>query len=308
MKFKADVYDRVTNLIIQRLEHAIAARESGKKWQRPWVNVAGYGQPVSITGTNYRGMNYVLLSMLSGIYPSQLFGTYKGWSKRGAQVRRGEKSNLVVFYKPMEKEDKKTKEKKKFLFMRYYYVFAAEQVDGFDLDSYMKSKEQSLPDKAERISHADEIAQAYVDGQNLDVKYGGNKACYIPSIDSVRMPSKKQFKSTEDLYSTLFHEFVHSTGHEKRLNRDFQNRFGSEAYAFEELVAEIGASMICNGLGIENEMREDHTDYLAHWLKVLKDDKKAIFTAAAAAQLACDMIVNSKEDDEESEEELEEAA
>lgn len=294
MKIKPDVYDRVTNLIVAALQRAEEKRKAGQEWRCPWVNVAGGGQPMNLYGRPYSGMNFVLLSILSSVYPSQLFGTYKSWGLKGAQVRKGEKSTIVIFAKPIERDeiDKKTGKKKKFWLVRGYPVFAAEQVDGFDLPVYLKAREAALPDVAQRYEAADIAFDAYCEAEKLLVEYGGNRACYETVIDKVRMPLKKAFKSTEDFYSTLAHELGHSTGHKKRLDRGLSTT-SREEYAFEELVAELSASMTCAILGLEQVPREDHADYLSRWIERLHDDNRAIFRAAAQAQKATNLVLKS---------------
>lgn len=306
MKFKPDVYDRVTNLIVASLERAEERRKAGQPWRCPWVRIPGAGQPTNLFGRPYHGMNFVLLSLLSMKYPSQLFGTYKAWNSKGAQVRKGEKSILVIFMKTIElKElDPKTGERKKFRLARGYPVFAAEQVDNFDLQAHFNKKQEALPNVAERHEKAEAVFAAYCETEKLPVVYGGNFACYEVNNDRVRMPLQEAFKSTEDLYSTLAHELAHSTGHKKRLDREMS----VTEYAFEELVAELSASMTCAILGLEQVPRDDHADYLSRWLDRMRDDNKAIFRAAALAQKATDMILKSMNVGTEVNEEVEMAA
>lgn len=288
-----DTYQRVTDIIVEALEKADALQKLGKEWRCPWQHTAMGGTPTSIHGHAYRGMNYILLSMLASIYPSQLFATYDQWKKRGAQVRRGEKSNVVILWKNLERINKDTGEKEKFWYIREFRVFAAEQVDGFDLAAHVASQKDKLPNKAERLETAEEIFADYCAAETLKVRFGGNRAFYSVSDDFVQMPLREQFKSTEAYYSTLAHELAHSTGAVKRLKREFGTRFGASAYAFEELIAELSASMSCAVLGIEQSPREDHAQYLASWLNVLKSDAKAIFTASTQAQKASDLILKT---------------
>jgi antirestriction protein ArdC len=292
-KSYADTYERVTTIIIEGLERAKAKRDSGQAWKCPWQNTAGNGTPISLHGRPYRGMNFVLLSMLAPVYPSQLFGTYRGWQEKGAQVRKGERGNLVILWKQLEKKDPDTGETESYWYVRGFTVFAAEQVDGFDLEKHFADQVAKMPNVAERLETAEQVMAAYCQAETLQVRHGGNQAFYSIDKDFVQMPLREQFHSTEGYYATLAHELAHSTGHEKRLKREFGKRFGSDAYAFEELVAELSASMTCAVLQIEQTPREDHADYIESWLRVMKEDKKAVFTAASKAQHASDMILKT---------------
>jgi antirestriction protein ArdC len=170
----------------------------------------------------------------------------------------------------------------------------------------MKRRVEALPSVAERIEAAEQAFVDYQAQQGLSVRHGGNRAFYAPGADMVQMPLREAFRSTEGYYSVLAHELTHSTGHERRLSRQFGKRFGDRAYAVEELVAELGAAMICGTLGIEAEPRDDHADYIASWLRVLKDDKRAVVSAAAHAQKAADLVLAQSA--VEAEHELHEAA
>jgi antirestriction protein ArdC len=169
------------------------------------------------------------------------------------------------------------------LIARGYSVFNAAQVDGYC------PKARPVISEAER----DAIAESYFAAIPARVEHGGNRACYYPGADYIRLPEFEQFKSGGHYYATRGHESGHWTGHESRCNRDFSGRFGDQAYAAEELVAELAAAFLCAMLGLENEPRPDHAQYLAHWLGILKGDKRAIFTAASKAQGAVDFLNNA---------------
>jgi len=296
---KSDIYERVTDRIVAGLEDALERRNAGHGYKLPWTMTAAGGEPRSLHGKSYRGINWALLKMLATVYPSQLFGTYHGWQERGGQVRKGEKGIPVVFWKWLKVADKDTGEDTEIPFARGFTVFGAEQVDGFDLDAYMKRQAEALPDVAERIEAAERAFAGYQDREGLPVRHGGNRAFYSPGADVVQMPAREAFRSSEGYYSTLAHELTHSTGHQRRLSRQYGKRFGDHAYAVEELVAELGAAMLCGSLGIEAEPREDHADYIASWLRVLKDDKRAVVSAAAHAQKAADLVLATTDADEE---------
>jgi antirestriction protein ArdC len=302
-----DIYQTVTDRLLAALEQAKTDQEAGRSWEMPWVRVRAGGSPVSIHGSHYRGINFVILFMLGGVYPSQLFGTYRGWQQKGAQVRKGERGIPVIFWKFIKVRDPSSGEEKTMPFARGYTVFAAEQVEGYDLAKHQKTELAKLPSVAVRIGAAELAVKSYLEAQGIKLAHGGNRAFYAPSADQVQMPMLEAFRSTEGYYATLFHELGHSTGHEKRLNRQFGKRFGDHAYAVEELVAEFSAAMMCARMGINTMQRDDHAHYLASWLKALKDNPKAAVSAAAAAQHASDLVLGVAPAVEETEE-LAEAA
>ena len=293
MSQRTEIFNRVTDRIVAALEKAQADMDAGLPWSMPWVQQGAAGAPQSVRGRPYRGINFAILSMLRGVYPSQLFGTYKAWQEKGAQVRKGEKGIPVIFWKFLTVADQATGEDKDIAFARGYTVFAAEQVDGFDLAAHQADAIAKLPHVAERLEHAETVMAAYATREAIQVSHGGAQAFYRPSTDSVQMPLREAFKSTAGYYSTLAHELAHSTGAEKRLDRNFSKstRFGDHAYAVEELVAELSAAMTCAALNIETETRVDHARYIASWLKALKADARAIITASSAAQKASDRVL-----------------
>jgi|SRR5215203_2096538 len=293
-KSKFDIAQHVTDVIVKAIEAGAG------KWQMPWHRVGGMvTEPVNQDGRPYRGMNVWLLWIVAeqAGYTSNVWGTYKGWATKGAQVKKGEKSTMVVFWKRSDykvKNENGEETDKKGLLLRFYNVFNAEQVEGYE------PKEKPVLTPIERIENAE---QFFVK-TGVTVKHGGNRAYYIPSQDYVQMPEFAQFKTSEGYYATLGHETIHWTGHETRLDRLLNTtRFGDEAYAFEELVAELGSAFICAHLGLANEPRPDHAQYIEGWLKALKGDKKAVFTAASKAQAALDFLTKQEE-----EVEVEEAA
>lgn len=272
-KKSVDHYQVITNKIIEMME------THGANWSKPWVESGMGGAPVSIsTGNPYRGINWMLLGMAG--YSDRRWGTFKAWQEKGASVRKGEKATSIVFFKQLEITDKDTNEQKNIPLLRAFSVFNAEQVEG--------APEMDLPEltPTELLDHAD----AYVQNTGALITYGGDVACYSPVTDKIKCPTADQFHSTESYYGTLLHELVHWTGHKTRCNRDLLNTFGSEDYAKEELVAELGAAFLCCDLGITPEPRQDHAGYLAGWLKVLKSDKKFIVRAATKAQAAIDHL------------------
>jgi antirestriction protein ArdC len=226
---------------------------------------------------------------------SNVWATYRQWAEIGAQVKKGEKSTGIVFWSKVDVKAANDDDKQSIMFAKGYNVFNAEQVEG-----YVQHEVVALSEE-ERNANAD----AFFDNIGATYVEDGSRAMYSPSRDEVQMPAYSAFHSAESYYCVKMHEYVHWTGSDKRLARDFSGRFGSEAYAFEELVAELGAAFGCADLQISPVVREDHAKYIASWLKVLKGDKKAVFTAAAKAQQAVDYLLNMQKDVEE---ELAEAA
>jgi antirestriction protein ArdC len=288
---KVDIYQVVTDRVLAGLEAAQARAAAGHRYSLPWVTVGALHEPRSLQGRAYRGINYVLLSMLGSVFPSQTFGTYKGWQAKGCQVRKGEKGIPVIFWKMLPVQDKATGQDKVIPFARGYTVFAGEQVDGFDCAAHLAASQLQFPNRAVSIAAADAAVKAFCGREGLGLEGHPSRAFYAPSRDVVCMPPMAAFQDTESYYAVLLHELGHATGHEKRLKRDFSGRFGSSAYAFEELVAEFAAAMMCARLHISNEPRADHADYIANWLQVLRDNPRAAVTAAAAAQKAADYVL-----------------
>lgn len=291
---KFDVHQEITNRIIDALETA-------GEFQLPWIRNKGgsFARPVNIASKNpYNGVNIVSLwvSAQAHDYPSNLWGTYRQWQDQGCQVRKGEKSSLVVFYKTLSVEQQNEQsgelENGGRMFARASWVFNAAQVEGFD------ALEQELPEEPA----FDPIAKAesFVAATKAVIAEGGDKACYVPSQDMIRMPDRRRFTGTdttmpaEAFYSTLCHELVHWSGAKSRLDRDLSGRFGSDSYAVEELIAELGAAFLCGDLGLALEPRADHACYIKNWLSVLKNDKKAVFTAASKASQVTNWLLNQE--------------
>jgi len=256
----------------------------------PWHTSGRFAfSPINVASKkSYRGINTVCLwaaAQAKG-YTSGEWGTYQQWQERDAQVRKGEKATLVVFWKfansaaESQSDSDTPASGSRLLFTRGYSVFNAAQVDGYTPKADL---ERSLP---ERIEQAD----AFFNAIGSDLRHGGNQAFYSPSGDYVQMPPFEAFKDSIGYYSVLAHEHTHWTANAARCNRELGKRFGDSAYAAEELIAELGAAFTCAHLGLSTEPREDHAQYIQSWLKVLKADKRAIFTAASKAQQAADWL------------------
>ena len=261
-----------------------AMKTSGTNWSKSWSVPTG-DQPTSMSsGKQYNGINWLLLSMSRSIngYQSGRWATFNQWKALGASVRKGEKSEMVILYKPIKVTDKVTGEEKQVPLMRSFNVFNADQVEGYDVPIETHHFED-MPATA-----ADDLAASV----GADIRHTDKAgAFYVPSQDFINMPLQAQFNSPECYAATLLHELTHWTGHETRCDRDIKNAFGSKDYAFEELVAELGAAMLCGSLGISNEPRDDHAKYLSGWITKLQDDPKAIFSAAAKAQAAATFVL-----------------
>ena len=285
---RSDVYDRVTARIVADLD------QGTRPWLKPWSTAAGDGVPLvprRANGTPYRGINVLLLwgAAQDGGYRSPFWMTYQQAAERKAQVRKGEHGALVVYadrYTKTETTETGEESDREIAFLKGYTVFNIEQIDGLPAELYPGPALPLAPAPAPLIAAAD----GFIAHTGAIVRHGGNRAFYAPGSDHIQLPPVAAFRDAESYTATKAHELVHWTGHRSRLAREFGKRFGDHAYAFEELVAELGAAFLCSTLGITPETRADHAEYLAHWLKVLKADKRAIFTAASHAQKAADYL------------------
>jgi antirestriction protein ArdC len=280
-----DVYRKVTDAIINAIEQGVGS------WRMPWHTNGRYAfSPINVTSHKpYRGINTVCLwaAAQAKAYERGEWGTYQQWQERGAQVRKGEKATTVVFWKfahdsaEAQDGDDSSRGGSRLLFTRGYSVFNVAQVDGY---TPAIDPDVTMP---ERIAHAD----TFFANIGADLRHGGNQAFYAPLPDHVQMPPFGAFRDGVAYYSTLAHEHTHWTANPARCDRQLGKRFGDNAYAAEELIAELGAAFTCAHLGLSTEPREDHASYIQSWLRVLKADAKAIFTAASKAQQACDWLV-----------------
>ncbi|CAN7771886.1 zincin-like metallopeptidase domain-containing protein [Pseudorhodoferax sp. LjRoot39] len=283
---KTDVYARVTDKIVADLERGV------RTWMRPWTvsgNPDPMGRPLRHNGTPYRGINVVLLwsDAIDKGFRSPTWMTYKQAQEFGGQVRKGESGSSVVYadrYTKTETNAQGEEAERAIAFMKGYTVFNADQIDG------LPARYQLTPSPALPAMPLIDAAEIFFAKTGAVVRHGGGHAFFSPAADLIQLPEPGAFRDPESYAATKAHELIHWTGHESREARTFGKRFGDEAYAFEELVAEMGAAFLCADLGIALEVREDHAAYLAHWLQVLKQDRRAIFTAAAHAQRAADFL------------------
>lgn len=299
---KATVYEIVTERILAALDKGVVP------WRMPWRTRGGSGIPKNLVSKKeYRGVNIFLLGAQG--YASPWWVTYKQAAAKGGQVRKGEKSTPVVFWKMY---DSKTRVRKdgtpdKAFVLRYYNVFNVAQCDGLNVP---EAPTEETPADFNPIGECEKVVLAYKTTPRIE--HGGSRACYIPSFDKILMPERESFEDPESYYSTLFHEMVHSTGHENRLNRDgIMNpiRFGSHEYSFEELVAECGAAFLCAHAGIIDATLDNSAAYIDSWRKKLSKEPKWLVEASGKAAKASDYILGDllKQATEEEEEE-EEAA
>ncbi|SAL05367.1 antirestriction protein-like protein [Caballeronia arationis] len=290
MKSQADVYTRVTDKIVADLEQGV------RPWTKPWkANNATprITLPVRANGIPYRGINVLLLwgEALAKGYQSNRWMTFKQALEMGANVRKGEHGSLVVYANSVSKteaNDDGEVTEHDIAFMKGYTVFNVEQIDNLP-EGYRSEPATEHQPSAAPLQLV-EFAETFFTRTGATVCHGGNRAFYAPGLDIVQLPPADAFDNAESYEATKAHEFTHWTSHYTRLNRQLGKRFGDEAYAAEELIAEMGAAFLCAQLGITPVTRADHASYLDHWLKVLKADKKAIFTAAGHAQRACDYL------------------
>lgn len=274
------VYETITNRIIETLESGVIP------WRKEWkvsASNGGGGLPYNLlTGKPYRGVN--VLTLLCSGYSQNGWVTYKQAQELGYQVRKGQKSSPVVFWKFFAKSEDKPP------FAKFYNVFNMDQLDGipaalpFDVEPF------------DAIEAAENVTAKYMgSASHPSLDHGGSQAYFRPSVDHVQMPPRESFTSPETYYATLFHEFVHSTGIKSRLHREELTgmvKFGDCEYSKEELTAEFGAAFLCAEAGISNEhLLTNSAAYIQGWVKKLKSDKTLLMAASQRAQKAADYIL-----------------
>ncbi len=267
-----DIKQEITDKIIKHMESA------GADWKKPWTST-NKGLPRNgISQTMYTGINSVHLQLqgfLQG-YASPDWYTYKQASSIGAQVRKGEKSTFGIFYSPIKIKDKTTGDDKSIPMLKSFYLFNRAQIDGLPEVEIVQNVVDSL-EAVEQIVHK----------VGAVVKHGQSGAFYVPSADYIGMPDIDAFNSSPDYYSTLLHELTHWTGHKSRLDRFAE---GVDAYAIEELIAELGSAMLCGIVGIVDSTVDGHAKYLNHWLTGLRNDKNLIMQASSKAWQAVQFV------------------
>lgn len=283
----AKIHAEITAAIVAELEQGVAP------WVKPWKSGPGGKCMPCNAATNrpYRGVNVLTLwsAALGCGYPLPRWLTFRQAHELGGHVRKGEKGTPIVLVKQMtvagERDDGTAQAgedgTRQVTFLRYFWVFNVAQVEGLPPHLYAVA-----PPEPEGERHG--RAEGFLNALGADVRHGGDRACYVPSLDCVMLPMYGAFEGPEHYYATSLHEHAHWSGHPSRLARDLSGRFGSRAYAAEELVAELTAAFLCAELGIEGRLR--HAEYIGSWLKLLHADTKAVFTAASQASRVADYL------------------
>jgi antirestriction protein ArdC len=273
------LYQSITAQIVAQLEQGAAP------WIKPWATDTSADRNL-VTNKPYRGINRLLLGMssMAAGYSSPVWATFQQWKAAGANVRKGEKATHIVFFKPVSKDvvsESGETEKESYAVIKGYCVFNAAQVDGLEIPA---------PVSAVTEFERHERAELTIVKTGAVIRHGGDAAFYAPSVDAIQMPNRAAFHGPANYYATAFHELTHWTGAKHRLDRDLdKGRYGNPAYAFEELVAEMGAAFMCADHGIQGELR--HAGYIASWIKALRENDRAIFKASALAQKAADYLL-----------------
>jgi antirestriction protein ArdC len=280
----ADVYAKATAAIVEQLKQGVAP------WSRPWSAVEpGMGMPRNaVSRRAYSGVNVFTLMTAQWARGYETAGwlTFKQALKVGAIVRRGEKSSPVVWFKQLRKKDPTTGEEEVIWLARLYYVFNLDQLDDHKVEGSVERLKARFrrPAGAETVGEPERLdeAELLALSSGIPVSYGGDRACYIPALDRIEMPPRRAFPDPQALYPVLFHELVHGTGHETRLDRGLMKKVDGDTYAREELIAELGSTFLCAVIGMDHVSRA--STYLASWLSRLQDPDGSKWLAGAATK------------------------
>lgn len=280
---QTELYDHITGRIVAALEAGTAP------WVRPWRSVASSGREPQNAQTNrpYSGINFVLLSMEQAAmgYEHARWLTAIQAARRGGTIRAGERGTIVVYAGHGTSEDA-SDERRQFGFLKAYEVWNVAQCDDLP-DAVVRGRYAEIPEAGPETEHQRlPIVDDFVATTRARIRHAGAEAFYAPGGDYIAMPPLVAFRSSQSYYATLLHELVHWTGHHSRLDRFSRAsaRFGDQAYAAEELIAELGAAFVCAEFGIDGDLR--HASYIASWVRLLRSDPRAIVTAASRAQQA----------------------
>lgn len=274
------IYKTVTDSILSQLE------AGALPWVKPWNAETSGADCNLVSGKPYRGVNRMLLAV--AMKPGNTWATFKQWKDKGAMVKRGEHGTHIVYFQKVEaKSNGKTNEDGElvassggYALLKSYVVFNESQVDGYEAPAVEPAKPFETMVKCEQT----------INKTGATIQHGGDRAFYAPSPDIIRLPHRTAFDAPASYYATAFHELMHWTGSVKRLDRNLsKGHFGDPSYAFEELVAEIGAAYLCADHGVQGELR--HAGYIQSWMRALKDHDRAIFKACALAQTGADYIM-----------------
>jgi antirestriction protein ArdC len=289
---KRDPFQIITDQIIDMLNKGTIP------WHKPWTSVNDFPTNLS-TGKQYRGINIFVLYMTSMAkgYNSRYWLTFNQAKKLGGSIKKGEKSTTIIncsFKKITDTDENGEEEEKTIPIIKTWPVFNTDQCEGIDVPV------ENLATNND-ITPINICEQIVINFKNPPViSHSGNRACYVPSIDTIRIPNRSQFHSPEYYHQTLFHELIHSTGSSKRLSRTGitdEIMFGSHQYSREELIAEMGAAFLCAHTGISVSTIQNSAAYISNWLEKLRNDKRLVIQAAGQAQKAVDYILGKKYDE-----------
>ena len=279
---RRDVAAEITDLIIRKLEEGVAP------WSRPWQLGGAGARPLRHSGEPYRGINALTLWAVGDAagYRSRYWMTRRQADALGGHVRDGAIEAISVYYSSFKKVENHPETgrdvERNIRFLRHYLVYNADQIDGLPDWFYAAD----LPPPPLKPSDRQAAIDAFFAAIPADVRHGGAQAYYSPTFDYIQLPSKSSFRNMDFYATTRGHETIHWSGHASRLGRTLAKRYGDDAYAMEELVAEIGAGLVCADLGLPNCLHDSHASYVAHWLRILRGDKTVIIHAAAKAEQA----------------------
>jgi antirestriction protein ArdC len=276
-----ELYQELTNQVIHLMD------KHGSDWIKPWAG-SNANNHNKFTKTIYSGFNCLStgLSIYKNNFKSNEWGTFKQWANAGYKLKKGSKGTAIIFWSLVEKRSADADDSETFPIAKSYYIFNAEQIEGYEVQP-IKITEDFTVERVDNI----------INSSKVKLQHGSNRACYIPAQDMIMMPEKSSFTGTdtssniESYYNTLLHELAHWTGHKSRLDRKLNSRFGNDAYAFEELIAELSAVFSTARLDISPEPRADNAKYLNNWKRVLRDDPRALQKACALAQKATDYLL-----------------
>ncbi len=271
-----DIYTRITNQIIAQIEAGTVP------WVKPWSQEADPLPRNAVSQRHYRGINILLLAAAASEqgFTDNRWLTFRQASALGAHVRKGERGTPIVFFRWLEADDAAPGEeaaRRVIPLLRTFTVFNLDQIEGIERESH-----------AAPTWTSEELAEDLITGSGAVLEHGGNRACYLPERDVIKLPPPAAFSDAGGYYATALHELAHWTGHPSRCNRPLGRRFGLEAYAFEELVAEMASAFLCAHCRLDGQLQ--HASYLDSWLAALRGDKRLIFTVASQAQKASDFI------------------
>ncbi len=282
MKTHNSIYDSITNTIVESL------RAGTRPWNQPWESGSSV-LPIRSNNIPYQGINILILWMESFKkgFTSPKWMTFKQAQQLGANVKKGERGTRIFFSNVVEKRESDEDGNEKVhvqSYLRSYTVFNTEQIEGLESENY---PQKDIESQEERIT----ALETFIGNTGATITEGGDRACYFPNTDKIKIPSFSSFESPESYYATLCHELIHWTGHPTRLNRKLVSKSQIKEYAFEELVAELGSAFLGSKLGITPELPENHASYIASWISILNENHKMIFKAASLAQKAVSFLL-----------------